>query len=63
MSLWLTREELEEMTGFKTPRKWRFVLAAMNVKFRTRPDGFPLVERAQFTNPPENKRRNEPKWD
>ncbi len=49
MSLWLTREELCELTGYKTKSKWRVTLAAMNLRFRVRPDGFPLVDRSQFT--------------
>lgn len=66
MSLWLTREELVELTGYKTPRKWRLVLAQMGLKFRTRPDGFPLVDRWQFEGEiirPVDSRRTRPKWD
>jgi len=38
MSLWLSKEELVELTGYK-----------MGLKFRSRPlDGFPLVDRWQF---------------
>lgn len=64
MSLWLSRPELEELTGFKTPRKWREELAKMNIPFRTRPlDGFPLVMRAQLPVPDRpQRRRAEPNW-
>ena len=65
MSLWLTRPELEELTKYKTPRKWREVLAEMRIPFRVRPlDGFPLVLRAEFTIPdrPKTRRPAEPKW-
>lgn len=65
MSLWLTREELVELTGYKTKSRWRKALSDMNVSFRSRPlDGFPLVPRSQFesalTGPA---KRREPRWD
>jgi len=64
MSLWLTREELQELTGYKTPRKWREELGRMNIRFRARScDGFPLVERAQFEHSQQPKTRHrEPNW-
>jgi len=67
MSLWLTAEELVELTGFKTSRRQRLALANMGVKFRSRDaDGFPLVQRSQFEShtvltPP--RRRREPRLD
>lgn len=49
MSLWLTEDELIELTGYKAQRKQKFALAELKIPFRSRPaDGFPLVERAQF---------------
>jgi len=49
MSLWLTPEELEELTGYKTARRQKLALGEMGVSFRSRPaDGYPLVIRSQF---------------
>jgi hypothetical protein len=49
MSLWLSKEELIELTGYKTARRQKLALGHMGVKFRSRPlDGFPLVDRWQF---------------
>ena len=65
MSLWLTPEELIELTGYKTSRSQKLALGQMNVKLRSRAlDGFPLVDRWQFEGeiirPKE--RRREPNW-
>ncbi len=50
MSLWLTAQEVEELTGFKTPRRQKLALGNMGIKFRSRDsDGFPMVDRAQFS--------------
>lgn len=51
MSLWLTEEELVELTGKKHREKQIAVLSSLRppVKFRVRPeDSFPLVDRWQF---------------
>ena len=49
MSLWLTEEELVELTGFRQRGRQREALAELGVQFRSRPaDGFPLVARGQF---------------
>jgi hypothetical protein len=49
MSLWLTKEELIELTGYKLSKRQKLALADMAIPFRSRSaDGFPLVERAQF---------------
>lgn len=51
MSLWLTEEELFDLTGKKQRRLQIEVLAKLRppVKFRVRPeDSFPLVDRWQF---------------
>jgi hypothetical protein len=49
MGLWLTEEELVELTGYKTSRRQKLALAEMALIFRSRPaDGFPLVDRWQF---------------
>jgi len=65
MSLWLTEDELFELTGYKTKTRQKKALAEMNVKFRSRPlDGFPLVERCQFENNlTAPTRRREPRFD
>lgn len=50
MSFWLTFDELKELTGFSQRRKQLAALAELGVRFRQRPaDGFPLVEKNQFT--------------
>lgn len=49
MSLWLTDDELFELTGYRQRDKQKRALAELKTQFRLRPaDGFPLVERAQF---------------
>jgi hypothetical protein len=51
MSLWLTEDELVELTGKKQRRLQIEVLSKLRppVKFRVRPeDSFPLVDRWQF---------------
>lgn len=67
MSLWLTEDELIELTGYKTKRKQREALGALRVAFRVRPqDGFPLVDRSQFETHPvltRPTRRREPRLD
>jgi hypothetical protein len=51
MSLWLTEDELIELTGYRQVTKQRQALAELRVQFRSRPaDGFPLVARALFTS-------------
>jgi hypothetical protein len=64
MSLWLTQEELVELTGYKNRKKQRSALEQMGLIFRSRPlDGFPLVDRWQFegdTMRPTTRRRPEP---
>jgi hypothetical protein len=49
MSLWLSKEELVELTGYKRAGRQKLALGRMGLKFRSRPlDGFPLVDRWQF---------------
>ena len=67
MSLWLTREELVELTGFKSSRRQKLALTEMSLTFRSRPaDGFPLVDRWQFEGevirPHVRKRNPGPNW-
>lgn len=53
MSLWLTSDQLIELTGFTQRAKQLAALAELGVKFRRRPaDGFPLVESYQFRESP-----------
>lgn len=47
MSLWLTPAELFERTGKRQKRKQCEELARQGVRFTTRADGFPLVDRYQ----------------
>jgi hypothetical protein len=50
MSLWLTDDELYDLTGYRQREKQRKALAELRVAFRSRPaDGFPLVMRSLFT--------------
>lgn len=67
MGLWLTKDELVELTGYKTNRKQKLALAQMSLKFISRPsDGFPLVYRWQFEGeiirPQARTRRTEPNF-
>jgi len=67
VSLWLTEEELVQLTGYKSKRKQREALGELRVIFRVRPqDGFPLVDRSQFETHPvltRHTRRREPRLD
>lgn len=64
MSLFLTGEELLELTGRKKRKLQREALARMGIAFRSRDsDGFPLVLRSvlePLTNP---QKRREPRLD
>jgi len=52
VSLWLTPEELIELTGYKTSRCQKRALGEMSVPFKSRPaDGYPLVLRADLQAP------------
>lgn len=67
MSLWLTDEELYELTKKRQRLKQIEVLSALRppVRFRVRPeDNFPLVDRDQFTREglTQKSRRREPNW-
>ena len=48
MSLWLTKEELIERTGYKRHSAQCRELARQGMQFTVRHDGFPLVDRWQF---------------
>ena len=65
MSLWLTHEELVQLTGYVYRVRQRAALVRMKIPFRSRDvDGFPLVLRSQFdkglTKP---KKTREPRLD
>lgn len=63
MSLWLSPAEVVELTGFKQKSKQRLELARQALKFTVRADGFPLVDRSQFSSGEpltKNRRRREP---
>jgi Domain of unknown function (DUF4224) len=68
MSLWLSKEEVIELTGYKTVSRQKLALDRMGVTFRSRPlDGFPLVDRWQFegeiVRPRRGLWRHELNWD
>ena len=68
MGLWLSKEELVELSGYRGRTKQKLALGKMGLTFRSRPfDGLPLVDRSQFEGEvisPQNKRRRaEPSWD
>lgn len=61
MSLWLSDDELTELTGYKQADRRLRALTDMGVKFRRRPaDGFFLVERHQFEGG--RQRKHEPNF-
>jgi hypothetical protein len=63
MSLWLNEDELIELTGYRQREKQRKALASLGVQFRSRPsDGFPLVDRAQFSGSPKARKSTEPNF-
>jgi len=68
MSLWLSKDELVELTGYKRTGRQKLALGQMGLRFRSRPlDGFPLVDRWQFegeiTRPQGKMWRRETNWD
>ena len=63
MGLWLSQEELIQLTGYRRHSKQILVLAKLKIEFRCRPDdGFPLVNRAQFERAQGYNRRRAPNW-
>lgn len=53
MSLWLTSEELAELTGYKSGKRQKAALERMGIRYVGRAqDGFPLVNRSQFQGSP-----------
>lgn len=67
MTIWLTEDDVALLTGYRRHGWQRKALAKMGIEFRTRPDGFPLVEREQFIQCqksiyPARQRRREPKF-
>lgn len=66
MSLWLTPDELAELTGYRHKNSQKKALGKMGIHFVSRAmDGFPMVQRGQFEGRAEDKptRRREPKLD
>src|SRR6185437_5907345 len=64
MSLWLTPEELYDLTGYKHKNSQKMALGKMQVPFRSRQaDGYPLVDRSLFSGQTltQPTRRREPK--
>lgn len=63
MSLFLTKDELFELTGFKQLELQKRALGELGIAFRSRPaDGYPLVSRTVIEGE-KPKRRREPDWD
>ena len=63
MSLWLTEDELIELTGYKRQQRQKHALAAMAIPFRSRAaDGFPLVLREAVGPVNAKPRRRELNW-
>lgn len=63
MSLWLTEDELVQLTGYTQRKKQREALAELRLSFRSRPaDGFPLVMRSLFETDRPGK-RTEPNFE
>jgi hypothetical protein len=61
MSLWLSDDELTELTGYKQLDKRLSALVDLGIKFRRRPaDGFPQVERHLFQGA--KQRKHEPNF-
>lgn len=49
MSLWLSPQELVELTGYTYQKRQKLALAKMDIPFRSRAsDGYPLVARDLF---------------
>lgn len=64
MSLFLTGEELTELTGRKKRKLQREALARMGIAFRSRDaDGFPLVLRSAIEPLTKAEKRREPRLD
>ncbi|MGH8200719.1 MAG: DUF4224 domain-containing protein [Steroidobacteraceae bacterium] len=63
MSLWLTEDELVELTGYKRQERQRKALSDMGIPFRSRAaDGYPLVLRDQFSPGAGKQKRRELNW-
>jgi hypothetical protein len=64
MSLFLTEDELVELTGYRKKKLQREALGAMEIPFRSRPaDGFPLVTRSFLEPLTKAQKRREPRLD
>lgn len=64
MSLFLSDEELVELTGRHKRKLQREALAKMSIPFRSREaDGFPLVLRSFFESLTKPQKRREPRFD
>ena len=61
-SVGLTKAEIEFITGFKYPQKQIRALALMEIPFKVRPDGTPLVFRS-VTQPETAPKAKPAQWD
>lgn len=62
MSLWLTPDEVHELTSLKRWSAQCRALARMGVPFRPNAVGRPLVERSAVTKAKPERQPAEPKW-
>lgn len=63
MSLWLSADELIELTGKRHRDKQIEALLVMGIPFRKRPDGFVLVLRDAVVPKPAKPARREPNFE
>ncbi|MBL8473961.1 MAG: DUF4224 domain-containing protein [Rhodocyclaceae bacterium] len=66
MNAWLSDPELRDLTGKRRRAAQCAVLTALAVKYRVRPDGMPIVMRADLENPSplgRGRRKVEPDFD
>ena len=64
MSLWLTADDLVELTGYKQREPQKRALAQLGVAFKIRPaDGFPLVLREHVVPKQGKPGRREPNFE
>jgi hypothetical protein len=61
LSIGLTQAELQFITGFKYPKKQIHALALMEIPFKVRPDGTPMVFRS--VTQPDTPKAKPAQWD
>lgn len=64
MSLFLTSDELAELTGYRRQSLQKKALSQLRLPFRSRPaDGFPLVDRSHFATAMPTRGKRGPDFD